>query len=294
MPGAGVDHSQKSRRDTFMRIARVAVSMALAGLMTTAAMAQDASQTPQPTSSAPEAAAPKPYTLTTGLDFASAYFFRGIRQHSGGAIAQPFVDLGVTVGKGVSLNVGNWDSIHSSAPGGNWYESDYYGSVTFTAGKLKPGLLYTSYTSPADSFSTVHELAGVVAVDDSASAFPLSPKAVLAFELSDGQADGGSEKGVYLELGIKPGIRLAPKATLLIPVKLGLSLKDYYEGALGNDTFGFYSTGLQLSVPVASGRSGSLEVHGGIDVLWLGDNLKALNEGDGVRPIGLIGFTFTY
>ena len=278
-----------------MKIARVAVSVALAGLMTTPALAQDNAQTAPPAAPpAPEAAPAKPYTITTGLDFSSAYLFRGIRQHSGGTIVQPYVDLGVTVGKGVSLNVGNWDSIHSSAPGGNWYESDYYGAVTFTAGKLKPGLLYTSYTSPADTFATVHELAGVVAVDDSASTFPLAPKAVLAFELGDGQADGGAEKGVYLELGIKPGIKLAPKATLLIPVKLGLSLKDYYEGVNGSDTFGFYSTGAQLSVPAISGRNGTLEIHGGIDVLWLGDNLKAINEGDGVKPVGVIGFTYTY
>jgi hypothetical protein len=283
-----------------MSIARVALSMTLAGMISTSALAQDtAAAATQAPAAAPEVSAPKPITVTTGLDFASAYFFRGIRQHSGGTIAQPYVDLGVSVGNGMSLNVGNWDSIHSTASAGNWYESDYYGAVTFTAGKLKPGLLYTSYTSPADSFKTVHELAGVFAVDDSASAFPLSPKAVLAFELGDGQADAGAEKGVYLELGIKPGVKLAPKATLLIPVKVGLSLKDYYEDSLigssgGGDGFGFFSSGLQLSVPVASGKSGSLEVHGGFDVLWLGDNLKALNSGDGVKPIGLIGFTYVY
>jgi hypothetical protein len=269
--------------------------IAVAGLMSTTAFAQDGAPAAQaPAAPAAEATAPKKVTVTTGLDFASAYFFRGIKQQSGGAIVQPYVDFGIALPKGVSMNVGNWDSIHSTAAAGHWYESDYYGSVTFTAGKLKPGALYTSYTSPADSFTTVHELAGVLAVDDSASAFPVSPKAVLAFELSDGQADGGANKGVYLELGIKPGVKLAPKATLLIPVKLGMSLKDYYEGASGSDTFGYFDTGLQLSVPAVSGKSGTLEIHGGIDFLFLGDNLKAINGGDGVKPIGLIGFTYTY
>ena len=55
-------------------------------------------QTP---AAAPEPAAPKPVTLTTGLDFTSAYFFRGIRQHSGGAIAQPYVDFGIAARSGV-------------------------------------------------------------------------------------------------------------------------------------------------------------------------------------------------
>ena len=47
-------------------------------------------------------------------------------------------------------------------------------------------------------------------------------------------------------------------------------------------------------MPVVSGSSGALEVHGGFDVQWLGDNMKLLNNDDGVKPIGIIGFTYTY
>ena len=281
-------------------IAALVWSVGASGLLSTSAWAQvSAGPTPPPeagspaTQTAAEAQAPaKRLTFTTGVDFTSAYFFRGIRQHAGGTIAQPYADLGIALGHGVTANVGGWESVHSSAPNGNWYESDYYGSVTFTAGKLKPGVLFTSYTSPADSFATVHELAGVLGIDDSASPFPLSPKVVLAFELSDGQADGGFNKGTYLELGIRPTIKVAEKLTFAIPVKLGLSLKDYYESY--SDRFGFLDAGLQASVPVASGRGGALEAHGGVSFLRLGGNLNALNEGDSFKPIGIIGFTFTY
>jgi len=200
----------------------------------------------------------------------------------------------VALGHGITADVGGWDSIHSTAPAGNWYESDYYGSVTFTAGKVKPGLLYTSYTSPADSFATVKELAGVVAFDDSASKFPLSPKIVLAFELGDGEADGGTNKGTYLELGVRPTVKLAPKATLAIIVKTGLSVNHYYEGPTGNNGFGYMDTDLQLSVPLVTGKSGTLEAHGGVDLYTLGDNLKLLNDGDTTKPVALIGFTYTY
>ena len=93
-------------------------------------------------------------------------------------------------------------------------------------------------------------------------------------------------------MGIRPAIKAHPKLTLSIPVKLGLSVKDYYEGY--SDTFGFFDIGLQASVPLASGKGGSLELHGGFDLLWLGDNLKVLNDDDGFKPVGLIGFTFTY
>jgi hypothetical protein len=280
------------------------MGVALAVLVSTSAWAQTPSNGPaaQP-SDAPaaaavpaqtEAAPPRRVTVTTGVDFTSAYLFRGIPQHSGGTIVQPYVDLGLALAPGVTANVGGWNSVHSTAPAGNWYESDYYASVTFTAGKVKPGLLYTSYTSPADSFATVKELAGVVAFDDSASRFPLSPKVILAFELGSGSADGGADKGTYLELGVRPTVKLAPKATLAIPIKTGLGLNKYYEGPTGDNRFGFFDTGLQLSVPLVAGKGGALEVHGGFDLLWLGDNLSLINGDDGFKPVGLVGFTFTY
>ena len=280
------------------------IGVALAVLVSTSAWAQTTSNGPaaQPSDAPAAAAAPaqdeaapaRRVTVTTGVDFTSAYLFRGIPQHSGGTIAQPYVDLGIAVAPGVTANVGGWNSVHSTAAAGNWYESDYYASVTFTAGKVKPGVLYTSYTSPADSFATVKELAGVVAFDDSASPFPLSPKVILAFELGSGSADGGADKGTYLELGVRPTVKLAPKATLAIPIKTGLGLNKYYEGPTGDNRFGFFDTGLQLSVPVVAGKGGALEVHGGFDLMWLGDNLKLINGDDGFKPVGLIGFTFTY
>ncbi len=155
-------------------------------------------------------------------------------------------------------------------------------------------MLYTQYTSPADTFLTVKELAGVVALDDSKSPVPFSPKAILAFELGNGQADAGQHKGVYLELSAKPALKLTPRASLLVPLKGGFSLKDYYEGPLGSNGFGYFDGGLQLSVAAFSGRSGALEVHGGLDVLRLGDNLAVANGGDRVRPVVSAGFTYTY
>ena len=278
------------------KISTIALGVLLSGLVSATAVAQTTGGAPAPAQSASDKAArpAKIWTVSTGLDFTSAYMFRGIRQTADGTIAQPFADLGLTLGHGVSANVGTWNSVHSTNASGKWYERDYYGAVNFTAGKLKPGLLYTQYVSPADSFRTVNELAGVLAVDDSASPFPFAPKVLVAFELTDGQADGGANKGVYLELGVRPGVKLAPKLSLAIPIKAGLSLKDYYEGPLGNNHFGYFDTGLILSVPVASSSSGALEVHGGVDLLWLGDNMKILNGNDGFRPVASIGFSFVY
>jgi hypothetical protein len=77
-------------------------------------------------------------------------------------------------------------------------------------------------------------------------------------------------------------------------VKTGLSLNNYYEGPAGDTAFGYFDTGLQLSVPVISGKGGALEAHGGVDFYRLGDNLKLLNGGDAFKPVALVGFTYTY
>ena len=251
----------------------------------------------------------KRVTTAAGFDFATAYMFRGIYQEDSGVIVPPFVDVGVLLYQGsgtltsVTANGGIWNSLHSG-PSGNsgrgnpWYEADYYGSVTFAFGRWKPGALYTSYTSPNDAFNTVHEIAAVLAYDDSSSPFPLSPKATLAFEMK-GQADGGENEGTYLELGIRPVVKIIDAArypvSLAVPVKLGLSVKDYYEGPAGSDRFGYFDTGLIASVPLAFMPSKTAwEVHGGVDFLWLGDNLRLLNRSDRVKPVGILGLSVTY
>jgi hypothetical protein len=266
----------------------------------TAAAAQPSAEEPTP----------KPVTLTAGLDFVNAYMFRGIFQEDSGVIVPPYVDVGVTAYSGdgtlksVTINGGIWNSLHSGPSGsGNpdrnaWYEADFYGSVTFQVGNWKPGALFTSYTSPNDAFATVNELAGVLAYDDSGSAFPLNPKLILAQELK-GQADGGANRGTYLELGVRPVVPLGahPKypVTLAIPAKFGLSVKDYYEGVNGSDSFGYFDLGGILSVPLAfmNGKT-TWEVHGGVDLLFLGENMKALNGGDGVKPVAVVGFSVIY
>jgi hypothetical protein len=291
-----------------------AVSVIVAAMLSTAVAAQEATapsgpsaspapngssagvQPAEPADAQAEAAAVRPVTITGGVDFTTSYVFRGIPQEHDGFIAQPWFDLGATIYRGsgavssLSVNVGNWHSQHSG-PTGRWYEADYYASATLAVGRLKPGALFTSYTSPNDRFNSVYELAAVLAYDDSGSRFPLSPRAVVAFELQ-GQADGGADQGRYLELGIRPSVKLARALSLAVPVKIGLSLADYYEGPLGNDRFGFFSTGVIGSVPLTSG-SVSWDIHGGVDLLWFGDNLKLAN-GDGFKPVGSIGIGFSY
>jgi hypothetical protein len=93
-----------------------------------------------------------------------------------------------------------------------------------------------------------------------------------------------------VELSARPVLKLgATPATLSVPLKLGLSATDYYEGASGSDTFGYFDVGAIVSVPLGFFPQGAWDVHGGLDVLFLGDNLEAFNGGNAVQPVALIG-----
>ena len=99
-----------------------------------------------------------------------------------------------------------------------------------------------------------------------------------------------------MEIGFAPGYA-ASKASIAFPIKIGLSLSDYYENPLtGEDSkFGYFSIAGIATVPVNS----HWNVHGGVELQVFGDNLKAYNGfGDtGDRkyaPIASIGLGFSY
>ena len=247
-------------------------------------------------------------TLTANFDFVNAYMFRGIPQDESGVIMWPSADLGFAVYSGdgalksVGVNVGTWNSLHTGDAGLDnqvngklWYESDFYATVGFGFGRGTTfGVTYTAYTSPNGLFGTVKELAFKFAVDDSGAlgAFAVRPYVLLAQEL-DGQADGGSEEGTYLELGAAPGLTRS-RVSLSIPVKVGLSLGDYYEGLDGDEAFGYFSVAGIVTVPFTSAptKFGTWNVHGGVEYQRLGErNSFAYGKNQAIYSIG-IGFSY--
>jgi len=249
--------------------------------------------------------------VTGGLDLVNQYNFRGIRQNTEGVSIWPYIDFGFTpfMGDGdlktVGVNVGTWSAFNSQIDGftnldgettsNKWYESDLYATVSFGFGAPALAVTYTSYTSPANLFTHVKELAFRVSLDDSAAlgSAALKPYALIAFELGTkpgvGQADGGPEAGRYVELGVAPGFSGA-RASFTLPVKLGLSVGDYYELDGVDHKFGFFSVGGLVTVPMGS----QFNVHGGVEVQALGETTEALNGGDGSEVILSIGLGFAF
>jgi hypothetical protein len=252
-------------------------------------------------------------TLTGGMDFTNAYMFRGLRQDDTRVIMQPAADAGIDLFSGnggvknVSLHVGTWNSLHTGitglqGPTGKlWYESDFYSTLGLGfGGGVDLSTIFTAYTSPNNTFSTVKELSFRVGVDDGSApaGLVLNPYALVAFEMGTspafGQADGGLNGGTYLELGVAPGLADGT-LRLAFPIKVGLSLGDYYELAGVDHSFGFLSLGAIATIPVGGTTGyGTWNVHGGIEFQSLGDTPEAFNGGDQSKIIGSIGIGFSY
>jgi len=244
--------------------------------------------------------------LTGNFELANAYLFRGLLQDDTDFIMWPSADAGFRLQSGSGtiqetvLHLGTWNSLHTGVTGSDgpsgklWYESDFYTTLAVSLGSgINVGATYTAYTSPNNSFSSVKELS----FKAGAGGF-INPYGLVAFELDThpglGQADGGLNAGTYLELGAAPQWQYAP-ATVAFPIKIGLSLNDYYELAGVDRTFGFLSIGAIATVPFASSTNyGTWNVHGGIEFYSLGDTPEAFNAGDQQKVVASVGIGFTY
>ena len=262
---------------------------------------------------AAQSADPNPgaLTLSGGYDFLNAYMFRGIPQDEGdfGSVMWPYADLAIALFSGdgavksMGVNLGTWNSLHTGGAGLDgptgklWYESDFYATVGLGfGGATSVGVTYTAYTSPNGLFSTVKEFAVKFAVDDSGylGGAAVKPYVLVAREFGEDnvQADGGLELGTYLELGVAPGFAVS-RVAVAVPVKVGLSLDNYYEGVNGDERFGFFSVAGIATVPFSSQptRFGTWNVHGGVEWLRLGDRNQLFGENQVVGSLG-IGFSY--
>jgi 5-hydroxyisourate hydrolase-like protein (transthyretin family) len=247
--------------------------------------------------------------LSASFDITNAYLFRGLRQDDTGLIMWPAADVGVRLfeAAGPVLHVGTWNSLNTGLAGSDgptqrlWYESDFYTTLSFAlTNDFAASATYTAYTSPNGSFSNVKELSFKVGPTDTAALSPtfLSPYALIAFELDThpglGQADGGQEAGTYLEFGAAPRWISAP-VDVFFPIRVGLSLSNYYELAGEDHAFGFLSLGAHAQVPFGrAGNYGAWNVHGGVDFYSLGDTPEAFNAGDQTKLVASVGIGFTY
>jgi hypothetical protein len=263
-------------------------------------------------------------SLSLGFDVVTAYFFRGMAQENKGLIVQPYAEASFNLVNtdviSMDAYVGTWNSVHSEqtssgAPGADtnqWYESDFYFGLSYGLPfGLGFDISYTVYYGPSGSFAPTEEVGFGLTFDDSEylGDFALSPYALLAVELSGG-ADGGNDKGAYLELGVEPSFVVYESEsypiTFSIPVKVGLSLSNYYEDpATGKGrVFGFISVAGMFSTPLSLIPSdfGAWSASVGVEVLTLGKSARAISGPNGnnvtagseFEVVGIFSLGMTY
>jgi len=250
---------------------------------------------------------PGSLTFTGNLDVLAGtpYIFRGIVQEADPKLTLwPSGDLGIAVYSGTgglksaSINFGVWNSLHTGSSGLDnevnklHYEEDFYAALGLGFSKATFTTTYTAYTSPNGLFGTVQEIAFKVGVTHK-----IAPYFVLAQELGEFGADGGANKGTYIELGIGPSWPLGGgKATIAIPVKFGLSANNYYELDGVDNKFGFFDIGALLTVPITGipASYGAWNFHVGGDAFVFGETTKAINGGGKSKGVFLFGFGVSY
>lgn len=246
--------------------------------------------------------------VAAGIDVGNQYVFRGVRQNSTGVVAWPFADFTARVLssegplKRVTVNVGFWNSLNTGDTGSDgpmtkaWYESRLWGGADFHLGRgLSVGTSYTAYVSPNHLFTTAKEVGIRVAMDDGQSLgrAAVHPYALIAMEIDAdpgiGQLDGGLHAGRYLEVGATPGYS-GKRVSVTVPIKVGLSLRDYYELGDKDNRFGFASVGGFVSVPLGRGsKVGRWQARGGIEVQRLGETTALFNGGDRFLTTASVG-----
>lgn len=244
-----------------------------------------------------------------GVDVVNHYMFRGVRQNSTGIVVWPFTDLTARVLsregtlRRIEASLGFWNSLNTGDTGGDgpanqsWYESRLSGTLGFQFSRgVSVGATYTAYVSPNDMFSTVKEVGVRLAFDDRGAlgARAVHPYALFALEVDTspgmGQLDGGLKAGKYLELGATPGYS-GRYASVAFPVKVGLSLSDYYELGSEDNTFGVVNVAGIVTVPLGRAtRVGRWHVHGGLGFQSLGETTKVFNGGDRSAMVASFGF----
>lgn len=260
-----------------------------------------------------------------GVTFATDYNSRGLLLENQGFIAQPYGELQFLAFEGadgpvnkLSLFGGVWSSLHSehttaspdtSVPA--WYEFDWYLGASADWGKINTTLSYWEFISPNDSFATARNFELKIAYNDadawgnsSLSDFAIRPYGKIFWETA-GKAGTGSDRGIYVELGIAPGWTLAKESdypiALSFPLAVGLGFSDFYGDEDGDDeTYGFSSFGIAASVPLKfMSDYGAWTMTGGVYLYHFGPGVDWFNDATAGSDkefdiVGSLGFSVAF
>lgn len=194
----------------------------------------------------------------------------------------------------------------------SWYEFDWDPGISVTfAQKFTLLVQYFEFDSPGGDFSTARSVDAALSYDDSwvwantplgAGNFSFHPHFTVLYELGAPGFAGLKAHGWYYEIGVAPSYTFLPKSTypitFSIPTTVGLGDQS---GFYYSNTFGYFSVGPAISVPLAFIPSGfgSWTVTAAYTYYYEGNTVRAFNASNGTdgsnsRNVfsGAIGCTF--
>ncbi|MFO1045504.1 MAG: hypothetical protein U0941_27300 [Planctomycetaceae bacterium] len=249
-----------------------------------------------------------PLMLSGGLDFASAYYFRGYQQADHGPILQPYLNIFTAHTVQEDLVIRPYVSLfHSSHQAANNRMADMsdvmVGAVTNWQG-WSIDSRYAYYTMSPLMRTPVHELGAKVSFDvlslrddsEAVKPFSIRPFAGVYGELIPEQ----DTTQLFVNLGVEPSWRLelgGTKIGLGLPIDWGLGGNKYYFNSNGtNAALGYFSTALTASVAIPVPEAyGKWFLNTSVQYLHLAaDSTIAASDGVQDLCIGKIGLSFVY
>ncbi|MBC7168971.1 hypothetical protein [Phenylobacterium sp.] len=250
------------------------------------------------------------FGVDVGAVAVSQYISRGVAFTEEPSL-QPYgnirIDLPELTGgavTGANLTFGTWGSAQDGPPGldqandgdfPGWYEADLYaGAAVQLADRWNGALTYYHYHSPADSFADYGDLELIVGYDDAGRwervplrGFSLNPALRLAHEMSR----PNRKDALYIQPSLTPSFGLgAPERNLTVSIPLVAGFSDHYYDAIGggNADYGFFRTGVAVSMTPFPQALESLSLSGGVDLWFPNDDVaNGLDDQELVTRFGV-------
>lgn len=251
-------------------------------------------------------------SMAVGSDVVTEYISRGImfsREVSlqpGATVTLALPELQGGPVTRASAFVGVWNSIKIGSPkrrSGDtlrrFFENDLYVGASMTlADQWTLSTTYYRYESFSDAFEGYDDFEFIVTFDDS-RLWADSP-ALRNFRLTPSlrmvQESGrpGRKDALYIQPSITPSFDadlLGADVNVAVPIMVGLSDQYYDSTDGGYESFGFFRTGMLLSMNPAPQSVPGLMLKGGFD-LWI-PNAKAVSGLDKYDLVGRVGVTWS-
>jgi hypothetical protein len=254
---------------------------------------------------APDEAKSPLLAIDGGIDFTTAYYFRGYKLENSGLIMQPYGTLHFNIVQADALTlspyINTWNSIHSESRDAEdwkyWAESDVIAGADLSSGNWSLNLSYNLYTFPNGNIRQTEEVGAILSYDDSELTpsiwkdcpFTFNPHVAWYHEIHD---LNGTED-TYFEAGIEPSFEPEnSRWSFAAPVVLGMSLDGFYTDGDGHNAFfGYGSVGLKTTYKLSEHWSMNAAVT--YQRLW---SASVVDENDGGHDvlIGTLGLGFSY